>query len=350
MSADYCARYGFNRDSRERRLALLELGEGDRALAERLQREVIEPQVDSIVERFYAHQRRFPEIMAIIGGEAAVTHLKQTQRNYLLSLGRDFGTKAYFNERLRVGWVHARQQVPLSLYQSMYRLLQQLIIDAIPAALRDQPGAFEALSGFVLKVTTLDMSLAIETYHTIQVDELRQSVENLHSEGLRLRERVERDNLTGLATRDYVTEDLEQALAANWERRSSLCLMMADLDHFKSINDTYGHLVGDKVLRCVARALTRCLREFDTVGRFGGEEFIIVLEDTPLELARKIAERLRVSIAEEEITCEGERIDLTISIGLSAAEQGDDTHSLIERADMALYDAKEGGRNRVTVI
>lgn len=349
-AGEVCARYGFDSAARRHRLALLELGPADHSQAQRLHRAVILPQVDTLVERFYVYQQRFPEILRAIGNEANLAHLKRTQRTYLLSLGLGFDGEGYFGERLRVGEIHALRGIPLGLYQTSYRQLQQLLIDAIPPLLQRDPAGYRALCAFILKITTLDMGLAIETYHTSQVAELRHSVDTLQHEHRHLRDKVGRDPLTGLANREAVLEELGAALATLGARGAALSLLMVDADHFKQINDRYGHLAGDRVLQCLAVNLQQQLREFDIVGRFGGEEFIIVLEDTPLPLARSVAERLRAGVARESVRCDEHRLHLTISLGLTQAVAHDDVTSLIRRADAALYQAKAAGRNRVVVF
>lgn len=349
-AGDVCARYGFDAAARQGRLELLELGAADHDHARRLHQEVIAPQADMLVERFYDFQTRFPAIMRAIGNRDNLERLKRTQHGYLLSLGREFDGEAYFADRLRVGEIHAMRNISLSLYQASYRQLQQLLIDAIPAALRDDRAAYEALRAFILKITSLDMSLAVETYYSARVAALHESVDSLQHEHRHLRDKVGRDALTGLANRESVLNELESALATVGARGAELCLIMADVDHFKQINDTYGHLAGDKVLQCIAVKLQQLLREFDIVGRFGGEEFILVLEDTPLAVAARVAERIRAGVERDLIECDEQQIRLTISLGLTQAAARDDVHSLIRRADDALYQAKEEGRNRVVVI
>jgi diguanylate cyclase (GGDEF) domain len=345
-----CARYGFAAAARQHRLGLLELDAGDHHWAQLLHRQVIAPQVDALVDRFYDFQQRFPEIMQAIGNRANLARLKGTQRRYLLSLGQHFDSADYFAERLRVGEIHALRNISLSLYQASYRQMQQLLIDAIPAALTPGSADHAALCRFIGKITALDMTLAIETYHSTRVTALREAVDNLQHEHWRLHQKVGRDALTGLANREAAMDELAAALDAVGARGTELCLIMADVDHFKQINDTYGHLVGDKVLQCIAAKLQQLLREFDVVGRFGGEEFIIVLDDTPLAVARTVAERLRQGVEHELVQCDEQQIRLTISLGLTQAAARDDIRNLIRRADDALYQAKEEGRNRVVVI
>ena len=127
-----------------------------------------------------------------------------------------------------------------------------------------------------------------------------------------------------------------------------MTLIMIDIDHFKNINDTHGHLVGDKVLTEVARRLSAAVRDFDSLGRYGGEEFLVVLKGTPLSTALTVAERVRTHIAAGPISLHGLKVNVTISIGVSVIQPGDSIEEFIKRADKALYKAKSAGRNRVS--
>jgi two-component system cell cycle response regulator len=345
INCPYCEEYGFDKERRAARLALLELTPSDHALARRLQEDVIRPHLDAIVEGFYAQLLRDREVRAIIDYAGGESHLKETQSDYLLTLGLDFESPGYWDYRLRVGLAHDRVGVPLPLYQAAYRLLQQLIIDRIfsgpDSDLRDR------LVGFVLKITALDMSIAIETYHQAQLHDLESSLDALRNERLKLRRKAETDALTGLASREAALVVLRRGLAVTRRRRQALCVIMADLDLFKAVNDTYGHLVGDGVLRDVGQRMRAALRNRDELGRFGGEEFIVVLINTPLKMAREVAERVRVRVAAEPIRHGDLDIPITISQGLAVAKPGDTAEALIDRADRALYRAKQEGRNRV---
>jgi two-component system cell cycle response regulator len=124
---------------------------------------------------------------------------------------------------------------------------------------------------------------------------------------------------------------------------------MLDLDHFKAVNDQYGHPAGDDVLRELAQRMLRQVRSVDLVARLGGEEFVAVMPETNLSGASAVAERLRIAIADEPftVTASGERLPVTASIGIATSENGDSVETLLKRADDALYIAKNGGRNRV---
>ncbi len=160
-----------------------------------------------------------------------------------------------------------------------------------------------------------------------------------------------RDGLTGLCNRRCATERIKANLSYAKRHRCPVSLMMLDIDHFKRINDTYGHQAGDLVLVTIANVMLATIREEDVLGRFGGEEFILFALDTPLDKARIFAERVRRKIEDEIIVLEGDprSIRVTMSIGvITITPDGDyDLDQLISQADINLYKAKDGGRNRV---
>ena len=140
----------------------------------------------------------------------------------------------------------------------------------------------------------------------------------------------------------------EQEVRRTRRTKSSLSVIMIDIDHFKRINDTYGHPGGDAVLREVAGRISNAVRDVDLVGRYGGEEFCVVLPDTPNEGVRAVAERIREAISTLPIIVEQRQLQVTASLGVSSVETADDAiESLIHRADKALYEAKAAGRNCV---
>jgi diguanylate cyclase (GGDEF)-like protein len=126
-------------------------------------------------------------------------------------------------------------------------------------------------------------------------------------------------------------------------------VLMVDLDRFKEVNDTYGHAVGDEVLKQVARLLSSSLRTGDAIVRYGGEEFLVILAEVEINLAAKVGERARQNVAEHPITVNGQEIPVTISIGVAERLGEEDRDTLISRADAALYKAKQAGRNKVEV-
>ena len=158
------------------------------------------------------------------------------------------------------------------------------------------------------------------------------------------------DALTGLFVRRHFLERAREELTRSKRHKLSCTILMVDLDHFKQKNDTHGHLVGDVVLRDVARLLAKNLREVDLIARYGGEEFILMLIETMPKQALPIAQRLAQLVAVHPIRAYDELLTQTVSIGVAGfPEHGDTLEALIERADQALYAAKRQGRNRVVV-
>jgi diguanylate cyclase (GGDEF)-like protein len=158
------------------------------------------------------------------------------------------------------------------------------------------------------------------------------------------------DFLTGLKTRGYFEQQLDLEIKRAERKRTPIALLMIDIDHFKSLNDTYGHHVGDQVLRDVSAVLMKELREVDTAARYGGEEFVIVLPETNTAGAMQVANRIRRGVEQAKFFAGSPRQveHLTISIGVAIFEQDAQTkRELIESADAALYAAKSAGRNQV---
>ncbi len=158
------------------------------------------------------------------------------------------------------------------------------------------------------------------------------------------------DRLTGLYNRGHWEESLKTAYARNQRYGNATSLVMFDIDHFKQVNDTYGHQAGDKVIERVAEVVREHVRDSDVAGRYGGEEFGVVLSDTDKAGGGFFAERLRKAIEALEVVHEGQGIRFTISLGVADLSRPSISHAdLIAWADHALYASKKGGRNRVTV-
>ncbi|MCA1909495.1 MAG: diguanylate cyclase [Magnetospirillum sp.] len=160
----------------------------------------------------------------------------------------------------------------------------------------------------------------------------------------KLRHQTRTDNLTGLGNRSLLNDRLELELARAARMATPLSVVLMDVDHFKQVNDRFGHLVGDEVLKSMAAILRREARQTDTAGRWGGEEFLILCPDTSLDHAMVLAERIRQGIAQHAFTTGARH---SASFGLAQWRGGETADSLLARADMALYRAKENGRDRV---
>ena len=206
------------------------------------------------------------------------------------------------------------------------------------------------------------LELGINDYlvHPVDRDELQARVRTQirrHRFTERLRERLHAtmemaitDGLTGLHNRRYLERHLAGLVEQATARRKPLSVLMLDIDHFKAVNDTYGHDAGDDVLREFARRMRRTVRGIDLVCRLGGEEFVVVMPDTDAPIAAVVGERIRERISGQPFLIEGgeQSIEVTVSIGLARRLDGGDTpEAMLRRADDALYRAKREGRNRV---
>lgn len=180
------------------------------------------------------------------------------------------------------------------------------------------------------------------------ISELKQTQARLESLVEELHTLAASDGLTGLANRRRFWEQAKLELGRSRRYGFELCLVMLDIDKFKTINDGFGHAAGDEVLRRLAEVMKTALRETDVAGRLGGEEFGVLLPQTGETEAQIIAERLRQAVMATIVTYEGSSIRFTISLGLASAWKNENSvDDLMKRADMALYQAKETGRNRV---
>lgn len=158
---------------------------------------------------------------------------------------------------------------------------------------------------------------------------------------------VQHDALTGIYNRAYLFETLPKAIATAQRYKSCLSVILCDVDHFKAINDQYGHLAGDQVLKAVANRMFQYLRSPDMVARYGGEEFVVVLPHTALNEAMLVAEKLRIQIASMPIAItQTEQCAVTASFGVAEIQPTESIESMLKRADTMMYQSKRDGRNR----
>ena len=350
MRQTLCDKYGFDKVGRERRLALLGFGVEDLELAQQLQTKVLVPNWQSIIEAFHDFIMSKPEMVEYVDSPEMLERLKQSHAGYLASLGVDYSSFEYFENRLQIGVSHARIGLPLGFYLAANRLLVDLIMRCFPPDIIKQPEHCLTLSRFVNRIVNLDMSLAIEIYHHTEVQDLESSVHDLLNERENLTTQVQRDALTQLASRQYLLDVLTLEVEQAASKGGDLTVAMADLDHFKKVNDTLGHLIGDRVLKDVAHRITTSVRDRDLIGRYGGEEFLLIFPDTSLQVAQQVAERIRQHIASTPIHLQDQSIPITISIGLTHFNPDDTLESLLQRADSAMYAAKQAGRNCISIL
>lgn len=167
----------------------------------------------------------------------------------------------------------------------------------------------------------------------------------------KLQKEVLTDGLTQLGNRKYAEHSLKKRILEFNELKVPFAVYFIDIDHFKKVNDTYGHAVGDDVITMVANSINAAMRPFDVACRWGGEEFfLVIVPNISGDTITEIGERIRMLISHSWLTLENENIYVTASIGCSMAAKGDSIDTLIARADKAMYESKRGGRNRLTVL
>lgn len=301
----------------------------------------VEALVDACLSRLAHH----PDFMSI-GQDDVGAAFRQGWIDYLQSFGLSFNTSAYFAGRKAFSAACADADISLGLLHLQHSLILQSVIEFLAASEKSAQD-LQLLAVYVLKLGALDAYLATEGHREARIDTLQKALAEFHEEVSRLHHKASTDQLTGLTSFSSLMEKLEQRVRKAEERRQPLCVLMADLDLFKKVNDTYGHMVGDMVLQYTAERIQAAVRDFDIVGRFGGEEFTVVLDNTDISLGRVIAERIRNEIGSTPMHIKGMNINITISLGGAMMRQGETKEVLLDRADMALYEAKQTGRNRV---
>jgi len=212
-----------------------------------------------------------------------------------------------------------------------------------------------------LRVIFLSMALLVIAWLGGEQYITRQRLKEKHQALVRANQLISKqathDSLTGLYNRHYLMDNLQREEARHRRMGSDLSVILCDIDHFKALNDRFGHIVGDDVLKSVAENLQQLLRQSDAmalandniVARFGGEEFVILLPDTPLEGARLCAERLREAVSHTRFASLPEDVKVTISFGVAQMRISEKHNEMLQRADDALYEAKHTGRNKVCV-
>lgn len=343
-----CERFGFDANAIARRVHLVGLtGTDNLGMGLKLQRLVIVPNGKVITEGILESLKNIDQFEQFAVDNLDADRLRDFQNRYVSGLGVNFISPAYFEERLRIGYVHNKIGVPQALYQASFRTLEYLLIHHIPQSIRGDPAAFDQMLMFILKIMALDMSLAVESYCMTEMCGLEHSLQDERGRASRLRQLAITDWLTDLHNHAYSRHLLKLRLDCAQQNDSPLCVIMADLDQFKKINDEHGHLVGDHVLRIVAARMVSGARTGDEIGRYGGEEFLFVLQDTDIDAAADVAERVRSRINSDAIQHHKAVINVSLSLGIAQARSDDTVNTLIDRADATLYAAKLAGRDCV---
>ena len=183
-----------------------------------------------------------------------------------------------------------------------------------------------------------------------QNEQLQQRLANIEQLKNRIREQSIRDPLTNLYNRRFLNEFMERELALARRNQKPFAVVMLDLDHFKQLNDQFGHQTGDKVIEMVAKHLLRQSRRTDVLFRYGGEEFLVILPNTNANQAQHLAENWRVHVEQAQVFAKHQAVTITLSAGISIyPDHGSTAFNLIQAADEALYQAKAAGRNQVVM-
>lgn len=315
------------------------------------------------------------EIARILGGERALLFLQGAdgaleRRAARCAADCDAGDlESYSRTAVQRAWETRAPLVVSSVEEEADLAARSVLthdlrsIMAVPLVLRDSAigvvyvdnrlarGMFGRDDVQILAALATLIATALETARAVQLELQRKELER---DLERAFEAATTDALTGLKNRRFLEERMREELARARRSHQGLAAILLDVDRFKSVNDTWGHPVGDRVLVAVARAVAESARSTDVVARWGGEEFCVIASDTTAEGAMVLAERIREAIAAAEIPLEagteGPRVlRVTASLGVSTWIEGQDAEALIEAADEALYTAKEGGRNRAVL-
>ncbi len=218
-------------------------------------------------------------------------------------------------------------------------------IDALSAA-QEKALVMQLLEALVAKADSIHETVA-DTHEDLAATRL--ALDHLSSELVETRQSLHEDSLTGAQNRRGMDTILLREVARAKRNKNRLAVAMLDVDHFKRVNDSYGHDVGDKLLVHLSMIAKSVMRESDALIRYGGEEFLLILSETDQQGASYVVERLRQVIAKTPLVYDNKKIDVTLSVGLAQLGEGENGHSLVLRADHALYEAKRAGRDRVVI-
>lgn len=307
--------------------------------------ELVRNHIDEIVDDFYETQTSVEEMALLIGDADTLKRLHSAQRGYILSLFDGYYDMDYVNNRLRIGVVHKRIGVEPKLYLSSVKTLKDTISGALRRLIQDQAHyalVYDALD----KLMYFDTMLVFDTYIRgllTEVESAKNKVVNYARElevkvaerTSQLQDMARRDALTGLfnqgALRDYLRHELQ--LARRYRR--SLTLVYIDVDDFKRINDSQGHLAGDLVLRALADAIQKSCRDVDFACRYGGDEFCVGLPECSAQDADLVVRRIRELFRERV-----DNVSLSIGVAHTGPEEFLESEALLSAADSMMYLAK----------
>lgn len=320
--------------------------------------EFINEELDELVATFYEKQTAVDEISLIIGDADTLARLKAAMTRYIADLFAGVYDETYVNNRLRIGIVHKRIGVSPKYYLSAMHLLKSLLLDVLRRHL-PTPEDFKTAATALDKLLYLDNEFVFDTYIRSMLAEIETAREAALEHASRLEEKVaertreleelaRKDPLTGLYNQRHFLEALHRELMRGKRTSSPLTLIYLDLDGFKSVNDSLGHLAGDALLRRLAHIITGQCRSYDMPCRYGGDEFCVLLPETELHEAAVFAQRLQDAANGGDAAS-----SMRLSIGL--VQVGPDHWAtpveVVEAADHNMYTAKrQGGAQQVASL
>ena len=309
-------------------------------------KQLIEDNIEIIVDEFYQKQAEVEGVSLLIENADTLTGLRSVQRKYVMDLFSGVNDREYVDNRLRVGLVHKRIRVEPKHYLSAVRTLKSAIVKTLKKTLKNGEALDETIEALD-KLIYFDSTLVFDTY----IDSLLRELEDAKSETdsyaksleekvaqrtLQLEQLAQKDPLTNLYNRRAMQEFLKRDLATTKRRKIKLSLVYFDVDNFKDINDTQGHLGGDEVLKNIAKFVLNNIRSSDVPCRHGGDEFCIILPDCDITGAKDVCQK---------IIKEFEAIYPHYSISMGISEEGGQAYisgdTLINKADKKMYLAKK---------
>ena len=303
----------------------------------------IRPHIDDALRRF-AHQVFEERSRAVAFMSEVAQRLGEMERHLVSSIEhfrKTYQTETEFNRRLSS---EIKQTSTTVRNLQQVEQLKNLVLSKL-SLINEAIKTKQQQESDQIKAASRDLGTVRNGFGSIQ-----EEIKRVHAENQALMKKLRRDGLTGAYNRTAYEEHLADEFERMRRYERTFSLIIFDIDEFKSINDTFGHIVGDRCLREVARQVGDIIRQNDVLARYGGDEFVVLLPETNKLSGLEVAEKIRQRIEMTEFTFKGSILPMTISLGVTAAEPTDENvETVVHRADQAMYEAKRGGKNRIGI-